>query len=228
MNTRKIRVCDLPTRLFHWLLVVLVLAAYVTGQIGGSMIEWHGRAGVAITGLLAFRIVWGIVGSTYARFADFVPTPGRIGSYLRGQWNRPGHNPLGALSVFALLAILIFQAVSGLFSNDEIAFSGPLRELVSSETSERLSGLHRQNYWVILAFVVLHVGAVVFYALVKKDDLVKPMITGVKEVADPAHEPARGGGTVAFIVALAVTAAVLYFATGSFIEPPPPPPPAAW
>ncbi len=129
---RKVRVWDLPTRLFHWLPGRAGAApAYVTGQIGGSMIEWHGRAGVAITGLLAFRIVWGIVGSTYARFADFVPTPGRIGSYLRGQRNRPGHNPLGALSVFALLAILIFQAVSGLFSNHEIAFSGPLRELVS-------------------------------------------------------------------------------------------------
>lgn len=228
MNTRKIRVWDLPTRLFHWLLVVLVVAAYASGQIGGGLIEWHGRIGIAITGLLAFRVVWGIVGSTYARFADFVPSPSRLATYLRGQWSRPGHNPLGALSVFALLAIMIFQAVSGLFANDEIAFSGPLRDLVGAATSDRLSTLHRQNYWVIIALVALHVGAVLFYALVKKDDLLRPMITGVKEVADPAHEPARGGGTVAFIIALAVTAAVLYVATGSFIEPPPPPPPAAW
>ena len=228
MNTHRIRVWDLPTRIFHWLLVVLVVASYVTGQMGGSMIEWHGRAGVAITGLLAFRSVWGIVGSTYARFVDFIPTPARIGAYLRGEWTRPGHNPLGALSVFALLGILLFQAVSGLFSNDDIAFSGPLRQLVSADTTNWLSGLHRQNYWIIIAFVALHVSAVAFYGLVKKDNLVKPMITGVKEDADPAHEPARGGGLVAFIVALAIMAGVLYVATGSFIEAPPPPPVAPW
>lgn len=228
MNTHRIRVWDLPTRIFHWLLVVLVVAAYVTGQMGGSMIEWHGRAGVAITGLLAFRIVWGIVGSTYARFVDFIPTPARLGVYLRGEWTRPGHNPLGALSVFALLGILLFQAVSGLFSNDDIAFSGPLRQLVSADTTNWLSGLHRQNYWIIIAFVALHVSAVAFYGLVKKDNLVKPMITGVKEDADQAHEPARGGGLVAFIVALAIMAGVLYVATGSFIEAPPPPPVAPW
>ena len=228
MNTHRIRVWDLPTRIFHWLLVVLVVASYVTGQMGGSMIEWHGRAGVAITGLLAFRIVWGIVGSTYARFVDFIPTPARLGVYLRGEWTRPGHNPLGALSVFALLGILLFQALSGLFSNDDIAFSGPLRQLVSADTTNWLSGLHRQNYWIIIAFVALHVSAVAFYGLVKKDNLVKPMITGVKEDADPAHEPARGGGLVAFIVALAIMAGVLYVATGSFIEAPPPPPVAPW
>ena len=228
MNTRNVRVWDLPTRLFHWLLAVLVVAAYVTAQIGGSLIEWHGRVGIAITGLLVFRLVWGVIGSTYARFADFVPGPAHLWAHLRGHWSGLGHNPLGALSVLALLGVMLYQAVTGLFSNDEIAFSGPLRDLVSSATSDQLSGLHRQNYWVIIVFVALHVGAVMFYALVKKDDLVKPMITGVKEVADPAHELARGGGTVAFIVALALTAAVLYFATGSFIEPPPPPPPAAW
>ena len=228
MNTRNVRVWDLPTRLFHWLLAVLVVAAYITAHIGGSLIEWHGRVGIAITGLLVFRLVWGVIGSTYARFADFVPGPAHLWAHLRGHWSGLGHNPLGALSVLALLGVMLYQAVTGLFSNDEIAFSGPLRDLVSSATSDQLSGLHRQNYWVIIVFVALHVGAVMFYALVKKDDLVKPMITGVKEVADPAHEPARGGGTVAFIVALALTAAVLYFATGSFIEPPPPPPPAAW
>ncbi|HHW64076.1 MAG TPA: cytochrome B, partial [Rhodocyclaceae bacterium] len=109
-----------------------------------------------------------------------------------------------------------------------IAFSGPLRALVSSDTSDWLSGLHRQNYWAIIVLVGLHVSAVLFYAVVKKDNLVRPMITGMKEVEDADAAPAQGGGTVALIVALAITAAVLYVATGSFIEPPPPPPPAAW
>jgi len=228
MNTRKVRVWDLPTRLFHWLLAVLVVAAYITAQIGGSLIEWHGRVGIAITGLLAFRLVWGVVGSTYARFADFVPGPAHLWAHLRGHWSGLGHNPLGALSVLALLGVMLYQAVTGLFSNDEIAFSGPLRALVSSDTGDWLSGLHRQNYWLIIVLVGLHVSAVLFYALVKKDNLVRPMITGMKEVEDADAAPAQGGGVVALIVALAITAAVLYFATGSFIEPPPPPPPAAW
>ncbi len=228
MSKRTIRIWDLPTRLFHWLLLLLVVAAFVTGWLGGNLIEWHGRAGIAITGLLAFRLVWGFVGSTYARFAHFVPGPGRLLAYLRGQWQGLGHNPFGALSVLALLSILIFQAVSGLVSNDDIAFEGPLYALVSKSTSDSLSSLHRQNFWIIIALVSVHVLAILFYARVKKDNLVKPMITGVKEVEDPALQSARGGGLVAFIVALALTAGVLYVATGSFIEPPPPPPVAPW
>ena len=228
MSTRTIRIWDLPTRLFHWLLLLLVVASFVTGWVGGNLIEWHARAGIAITGLLAFRLVWGFVGSTYARFAHFVPGPGRVLAYVRGQWRGLGHNPVGALSVLALLAILIFQAVSGLVANDDIAFEGPLYALVDKATSDSLSSLHRQNFWIIIGLVSLHVLAIAFYALVKKDNLVKPMITGVKEVVDPAHQPARGGGLVAFLIALAITAGVLYVATGSFIEPPPPPPVAPW
>ncbi len=228
MSIRTLRIWDLPTRLFHWLLLLLVVASFVTGWVGGNLIEWHARAGIAITGLLAFRLVWGFVGSTYARFAHFVPGPGRLLAYVRGQWRGLGHNPVGALSVLALLSILIFQAVSGLVANDDIAFEGPLYNLVSKATSDSLSSLHRQNFWVIIALVSLHVLAIAFYVLVKKDNLVKPMITGVKEVEDPALQSARGGGLVAFIVALALTAGVLYVATGSFIEPPPPPPVAPW
>lgn len=228
MKMRRVRVWDLPTRLFHWLLAVLVVVAYITAQIGGSLIEWHGRVGIAITGLLAFRLVWGVIGSTYARFADFVPGPAHLWAHLRGHWSGLGHNPLGALSVLALLGMMLYQAITGLFANDDIAFSGPLRALVSSEASAWLSGLHRQNYWPTIVLVGLHVSAVIFYALVKKDNLLRPMITGIKEVDEADARPAQGGGTVAFIVALAITAAVLYLATGSFIEAPPPPPPAAW
>jgi len=229
MTTRKVRVWDLPTRLFHWLLAVLVVAAYVTGQLGGSFIQWHGRVGIAILGLLTFRLVWGFIGSTYARFADFVPGPAHLWAHLRGHWSGLGHNPLGALSVLALLGVMSYQAVTGLFANDDIAFSGPLRALVSGDTSDWLSGLHRQNYWPIIVLVALHVGAVLFYAVFKKDNLVKPMITGDKEVDEADAQAAQGGGIVALLLALAITAAVLYAATGSFIAPPPPPPPVpAW
>ena len=226
MNTKHVRVWDLPTRLFHWLLVVLMIGVFVTGLEGGNLIVWHGRLGVAIAGLLAFRLVWGFVGSTYARFAHFVPGPGRIKAYLKGEWEGLGHNPLGALSVLALLAVATFQVVSGLVSNDDIAVEGPLYVLVSKDTSDWLTGLHRLNIWLIGALVALHVAAVLFYVHVKKDNLVKPMITGVKAVEDPAAQAAKGGGLVAFIIALVFASGTVWPATGGLLSPPPPPPPA--
>lgn len=110
---------------FHWLLVAALLGAVITGQLGGGLIEWHGRFGLAIVGLVAFRLVWGIAGSTYARFAHFFPTPARVKAYLAGQWRGEGHNPLGALSVFGLILLLTAQVLSGLFANDDITFTGP-------------------------------------------------------------------------------------------------------
>ncbi|ENO76064.1 cytochrome b/b6 domain-containing protein [Thauera sp. 63] len=226
MSTRTIKVWDLPTRIFHWLLAILVVAAFVTGWLGGNLIEWHGRAGIAITGLLAFRLVWGFIGSTYARFADFVPGPAHIWAHIRGEWNGLGHNPFGALSVLALLGILIFQAVSGLVSNDDIAFEGPLYALVSKDTSDWLSSLHRLNFWVIIALVAAHVGAILYYLHAKKDNLVKPMIVGTKDVSDPDARAAQGGGVLAFVVALAIALTVVWAANGGLLPPPPPPAPA--
>tara|TARA_R110001583_G_scaffold149564_1_gene301651 strand:+ start:13955 stop:14650 length:696 start_codon:yes stop_codon:yes gene_type:complete len=225
MSKQVVRVWDLPTRVFHWALVVLTAGVFASGLIGGNLIVWHGRLGVAIAGLLAFRLVWGVLGSTYARFTHFVPGPGRIKAYLRGQWKEPGHNPLGALSVLGLLGIMIFQVVSGLVANDDIAFEGPLYAIVSKSTSDWMSSLHRQNIWIIGGLIALHVLAILYYAHVKKDNLVKPMITGVKEFPEPAPRPAQGGGLVSFVVALAVAAATVWVATGGLVSPPPPPPP---
>ncbi len=225
MSKQVVRVWDLPTRVFHWALVVLTAGVFASGLIGGNLIVWHGRLGVAIAGLLAFRLVWGVLGSTYARFTHFVPGPGRIKAYLRGQWKEPGHNPLGALSVLGLLGIMIFQVVSGLVANDDIAFEGPLYAIVSKSTSDWMSSLHRQNIWIIGGLIALHVLAILYYAHVKKDNLVKPMITGVKEFPEPAPRPAQGGGLVSFVAALAVAAATVWVATGGLVSPPPPPPP---
>ncbi|UCV09122.1 cytochrome b/b6 domain-containing protein [Dechloromonas denitrificans] len=224
MNSKKIRLWDLPTRLFHWLLVLCVLAAVVSGQLGGNLIDWHGRIGLLIVGLLVFRLVWGIVGSTYARFRQFVPTPARIKAYLRGEWQGEGHNPLGALAVFGLLGLLIAQVLSGLFSNDDIAFVGPLFDLVSKNLSNRLTGIHHLLSNLLIALVVLHVAAIAFYARVKKQSLVKPMITGWKE---GEGESASGGGWLALIVALVLAGAGVYGASGAWLPEPPPPPPAA-
>lgn len=224
MNTQRIRLWDLPTRLFHWLLVLAVIAAVVSGQLGGNLIEVHGKIGLAIVGLITFRLVWGFAGSTYARFAQFFPTPARIKVYLKGEWRGLGHNPLGGLSVFALIFLLTVQVTSGLFSNDDIAFVGPLFELIDKSLSDRLSGIHHLLSNVLIALVVLHVGAVIFHGRVKKDDLVKPMLTGWKEGA--TGEPARGGGIIALVVALVIAGLAVYGASGAWL-PEPPPPPAA-
>jgi cytochrome b len=224
----RIKVWDLPTRLFHWLLFVTVAAALWSGWVGGSWIEWHGRLGLLVLGLLVFRLVWGFLGSTYARFAQFAPTPGRVLAYLRGRWRGEGHNPLGALSVFALLGVLLWQAASGLFSNDDIAFEGPLADLVSSGTSVWLSGLHRQGLWIILGLVGLHLAAIAVYALRGKN-LVKPMLVGWKESDDPTVRSAKGGKLWALLLALALAAVVVWAANGGLLPPPPPPAPTpAW
>lgn len=224
MNATRIRLWDLPTRVFHWVLAASVIGAMVTGQLGGNLIEWHGRLGVLIVGLLVFRLVWGIVGSTYARFAQFMPTPCAIRAYLRGEWRGEGHNPLGALSVIALLGLLLAQALTGLAANDDIAFYGPLHELAGRELSNRLTGLHHLMSKLLMALAALHVAAIVFYLVARKKNLVKPMVTGWK---DGSEGPSAGGGGIAsFVVALGVAVVAVYGASGAWM-PEPPPLPAA-
>jgi cytochrome b len=225
MDHKKIRLWDLPTRLFHWLLVLAVAAAIGSGKLGGNLIDWHGRIGVLMAGLIVFRLAWGLMGSTYARFAQFFPSPSKLRAYLRGEWRGVGHNPLGALSVFGLLGLLAFQVVSGLFANDDITFVGPLFDLVSRDLSNQLTGWHKQSSNLLLVLIGLHVAAIAYYGHVKKDDLLKPMITGWK---DSAHgESAKGGGVRYVLVALSVAGAAMFFASGLWLPEPPPPPPAS-
>ncbi len=216
-------VWDLPTRLFHWTLAILVVVCFLTGWNGGNWMVWHGRAGSAIVGLIAFRLVWGVIGSTYARFATFVRGPQAIVAYLKGQWCGAGHNPLGALSVLGLLGLMLFQSITGLFGNDDISFNGPLYALVSKESSDWLVGWHRQTKWLLLALIVLHLGAIGFYRLVKKDDLVKPMLTGRKTFCVACKvKDAKGGGFRAFLLATAIGIFAWWAASGGLLPPPPP------
>jgi cytochrome b len=217
MNTQRIRLWDLPTRICHWSLAVLVVAALVSGKIGGNAMDWHGKFGLTILGLLTFRLVWGIVGSTYARFASFFPTPASVLAYLRGQWRGVGHNPLGSLSVFGLLGLLAFQVASGLFGNDDIAFRGPLYELIGKDLSDRLTGLHKLSVNALIALVVLHLTAILYYARVRKDNLVKPMLTGWREVTPGQGTSATGGGPIAFVIALLIALAAVYAASGAWL-----------
>ncbi len=225
----KARVWDLPTRLFHWSLVALVIAAFVSAKIGGNAMVWHGRLGLTILGLLVFRIIWGFIGSTYARFTQFVRGPAAIRAYLQGTWHGLGHNPLGALSVLALLGVLMLQAGTGLFANDDIAFEGYLVPLIGSEISAQLTGIHHLLEKLLMLLVAAHVGAIVFYVRVKKHNLVKPMLTGWAE-GQPSQS-AKGGGAVAFVIAVLIAVTVIWTASGALLPPPPAPPAAttpAW
>ncbi len=182
---KKIRIWDLPIRAFHWLLVLCIIGSLISVNIGGNAIEWHAYFGYCILTLLIFRIVWGFVGSTHARFSSFFPTRSRILGYLGGQPSRYlGHNPLGAFSVFALLLALSIQAVTGLFGDDEIAFQGPLAKFVSSSTVDLLSEIHDANQIVIYILIALHIAAIIYYRKYRNIDLITPMVVGDKEVND--------------------------------------------
>ena len=183
-----IRVWDLPIRLFHWLLVLCIVGSLISVNIGGNAIQWHAYFGYSILSLLIFRVIWGFVGSTHARFASFFPTKKAILDYLSGSAPRVlGHNPIGAMSVFALLFVLSIQVLTGLFVDDEIAFQGPLAKYVSSSVGSFLSEIHESNQVVIYTLIVIHITAIWAYKKFKGENLIKPMISGDKEI-DPSEE----------------------------------------
>lgn len=211
LQTVPVRVWDLPTRLFHWTLMLCVTGSVVSAKIGGNAMVWHFRFGYVVFTLLAFRLLWGLVGGRWSRFASFVYAPSTLGRYLRGA-SRPedhhevGHSPLGALSVLALLALLAAQVGSGLFADDEIASSGPLVRFVSGATSSLLTGWHKNwGQWLILTMVALHVLAIVVYRIQRGRDLVTPMIVGDKLL--PAGVPAARDTRATRTLALALVAA---------------------
>jgi cytochrome b len=218
-GTTRIRLWDLPVRIFHWSLVIAVAVAFVTAKLGGDWMDLHGRAGLAIVGLVTFRIVWGIVGSTHARFLSFAPTPSRLRAYLTGRWHGVGHNPLGALSVFGLLGFLAVQAGTGLFSNDDIAFDGPLSGLVEKARSDSLTGLHHELSNVLLVLLGLHILAIAFYLLVKKHNLIKPMVTGWKHAQGrQSPTPTRSGSPLGLALSVLVAVVVVYAASGKLLQ----------
>ena len=214
----KVRVWDLPTRLFHWVLVMAVLGLFVTGSIGGNLMVWHMRFGYTVFALVLFRVGWGVFGGHWSRFVQFVPTPMRLVRYVRGTdagRSAIGHNPLGALSVMAMLAVLALQVGTGLISDDDIAFTGPLVRFVSGETSGLATGYHKEvGKFLLLALIGLHLGALAFYAVVKKKALIPAMISGDQPSDQPLATPSSKDGLASRMLALvwiAVCAAVVYW-----------------
>lgn len=200
-STTPVRVWDLPTRLFHWLLALSVVALVITGHVGGNALNWHMRIGLWVGALLLFRVVWGFVGGRWSRFASFVRTPGTVLRYLKGDHRHDdhfevGHNPLGSFSVLALIGLLAVQVATGLVADDEIATTGPLNRFVSSATASLATGWHKGlGKALVVALVLLHVAAIVYYLRRKKQNLITPMLTGDKVL--PAGTPASTDNLVA-------------------------------
>lgn len=215
MNPSKsIRVWDLPTRLFHWLLVALFAFSWASAELGGNAMEWHMRSGHVLLGLVIFRLLWGVAGSATARFSQFVKGKGAILAYLRGTTSATvGHNPLGGWVVVAMLALLLLQAATGLFANDDIITEGPLYHLISKDISDALTELHEGVFDVLLALASLHVAAIFFYLFIKRDNLIRPMLTGRKQVPADIAEPRMVGAWRALPLAAIAVAAVYLLVT---------------
>ena len=197
----KVAIWDLPTRLFHWLLVGLIGLSWWSAEYHFDDI--HIWSGIAVLSLLIFRILWGFFGSSTARFASFVKGPKAVFGYLQGTWRGIGHNPLGALSVIALLGIVGIQVGLGLFASDEDGImQGPLARLIGFDAQETVTELHEDLFNVLLALAALHVAAILFYKLRGKN-LVTPMITGRADV-DSGVEPMKPGKWWAALLCLAV------------------------
>jgi cytochrome b len=210
----KVRVWDLPTRFFHWTLAAGVVALGISGTVGGNAMVWHFRLGYAVLALLLFRLVWGLVGGRWSRFGAFLYGPQSLVNYLKGQAKPEhgvGHSPLGAASVFAMLGILLAQVASGLLSDDEIAFAGPLTGFVSNATVSLATQFHADiGKWLLLGLVVMHIAAIALYQRRKKN-LVGAMLHGDKELAlaAPSSRDDALSRTAAVLI-LALCAAAAY------------------
>ena len=207
-----IRVWDLPTRLFHWLLALTVVAMVITAKIGGNAMNWHLLLGQVVLALLIFRLLWGLCGGRWSRFASFIYGPGRVLRYLRGQGaasDSAGHSPLGALSVWAMLAMLIAQVASGLVADDEIAFTGPLARFASGDVVAQATGYHAHwGQYLLYALVGLHLLAVAYYVH-RQRGLVGAMLTGDKTLDSPVPAARDSAGTRLLAAVLAVLASVI-------------------
>ena len=206
-SVQRIRVWDLPTRIFHWVLAILVVFSFTTGKMGGSWLGWHMKSGYAILTLVLFRIAWGIAGSETSRFASFVRGPGAFLRYAgdivaKRKHATIGHNPMGGWTVLVMLALLLSQASSGLFADDEIATQGPLAVKVSNAVIAKMTALHYYNGWALIGTVLIHVIAIATYWMAWRENLVAPMWTGWREAEGAAQPALRGAWIAAVVVSL--------------------------
>lgn len=215
---------DVPTRLFHWLLVASIIASWATAELSSTLMQVHLWLGYWTMGLIVFRLVWGLIGSRHARFWSFLKGPLTVLRYARSMMSpahqeTAGHNPMGGWMVMILLVLIARQVYSGLFANDDVMWEGPWSHTVSHASQKGLTALHHQNFLLIEIAVALHILAIVWYRLAMRTDLVTPMVTGRK--SDVAEGKAIKGtpwlrAALAIALAGAAVWAVIYLA------PPPP------
>lgn len=218
-----VRIWDVPTRLFHWSLVLLVAFSGITGEFSEELpikfMDWHRYSGYAILSLLLFRLVWGVMGSTYARFSNFVRGPAAVLGYIPEMLGRTpatphhGHNPLGGWSVLALLTFLSIQVSTGLFIADEdLGVEGPFAKLVSNKVSDALAEVHEASFAILLLLIGVHLSAIIYYRVAKKENLVAPMITGFKQLPRTiaAQAQAQGGHFAVGALVLGCAAAAVW------------------
>lgn len=209
MRVNLVKVWDLPTRLFHWLIVLLVGFSWYSAETG--MMDWHYRSGIAALVLIVFRLIWGVIGGSTARFAHFLRPPGAVIDHLRRpaeSTHKPGHNPLGGYSVIAMLLALLVQVGTGVFAVDVDGIeSGPLSYLVSFDQGRVAAEVHHIAFTVIQVLVVLHVLAIIYYRI-RGRHLIGPMITGRDRQLDTGEEEVTGGGAVRALAALAIALAL--------------------
>lgn len=208
---QRIKIWDLPTRLFHWATVLLVLGAWLSQEF--DRMELHVLIGYAILTLIIFRVIWGLIGSDTARFTHFLRSPLQALHHLRHLTRREadreiGHNAAGGWMVLLMLLLLGAQAVTGLFANDDGNTEGPLMHLVSKDQSDAMSHLHALNFGLIEAVIALHILAILAYAIIKRHDLVRPMLSGVKAMPEDVAAP-RLAGPVRALLALALAVGVV-------------------
>lgn len=224
-----VKVWDIWVRFFHWFLVAFIALSYVTGEIGGldftvpgtdrfmSNMNVHVLSGITIFGLVVFRIIWGLAGSTTARFSNFIAGPSKTLAYIKTVFKGPsaffaGHNPAGGAVVMVILLALLVQAGTGLFSQDDSFFAtkGPLVFLVADETSKQVTSIHKLIWeYGLVTLIVLHIAANLFYWLVKKQDLIMAMITGRRKLPDDEQQPNLSFASTGLGAAIAVGVAVL-------------------
>ncbi|QFU75493.1 hydrogenase [Halioglobus maricola] len=211
---------DIPTRLFHWSVVILLGVAWWSGE--NERLDIHEWVGLTLITLVGFRLIWGVVGSVHSRFSDFVTGPGKILAYLKGEGSpTPGHNPLGAWSVLALLALILLQAVSGLFNTDDIFYNGPLYYAVDSDIRDTMGAIHEWAFTVLQGLVALHIAVVLYHQLVKKDGMIRAMFTGVAPQRSGQKAPVAWWWA---LIAVAIVAGALWWG----LEQAPGPPPSLW
>jgi cytochrome b len=212
-SAKRIRVWDLPTRIFHWSLVVLIALQYASGEFHWLSMRWHYRFGYATLALIVFRVLWGFAGSQTSRFADFLRGPRAVLRHVADLWRGraihvPGHNPLGGWSVMLMLAAVALQAISGLFTSDDISEDGPLVARVSEAAVTSMTRIHHLNRYVLLVLIALHVGAVALHYAIRAENLLTPMLHGRAHSA--ASRTLRFASTSRALALFALVAAAVW------------------